>query len=222
MSLLYENLPNQDLKAAIIAQISITAFSLNFLSQTHWVARALVLLSLIFSLMAVYYASTQQRVLGRLLDPKQIRNWIRGYGFVSHEVCDPDEWDPNSRPLNITVERALLSSCFTPSVYAVLTISAPQVLLSAALFSFFIAIGTYLVWSRNLDTNAGTNDSRNVFIVYMTALVISYLAYSLSSLERREKKSEYEVLYENAINWLSGHQAIVRSWNLQENEQEQA
>jgi hypothetical protein len=51
---------------------------LNALSQTHWVARACFVLSLTFALMAVYYATTQQRTLGRLLKAKDVRLWIRG------------------------------------------------------------------------------------------------------------------------------------------------
>jgi hypothetical protein len=200
--------------AAIVAQISITAFSLNLLSQTHWVARALFIVSLTLSLMAVYYASTQQRILGRLLDPKQIRNWIRGYG-VQHAVCDPEEWNPSSLSDKLKQDDILRRICFTPSVYAVLTISAPQVLLSAALLSLLIGFGIYLgfTWTRNLDTNAGHDDSRNVFIVYMTALGTSLFAYELVSLGREKKKSEYVVVRENLNDWLSGHPDIVARWN---------
>jgi hypothetical protein len=55
-----------------------TELFLNFLSQTHWVARAFFVLSLTFALMATYYATTQQRTLGRLLKAKEVRFWIRG------------------------------------------------------------------------------------------------------------------------------------------------
>ncbi|KFZ14085.1 hypothetical protein V501_03412 [Pseudogymnoascus sp. VKM F-4519 (FW-2642)] len=64
--------------AAIVAQIAITGLSLDSLSQTHWVAQGAFVLSLTSSLMAVYYATTQQRMLGRLLQAEQVRLWIRG------------------------------------------------------------------------------------------------------------------------------------------------
>ncbi len=52
--------------------------SLNSLNQTHWVARARFVLSVTFALMAVYYATTQPRTLGQLLNAKDVRLWIRG------------------------------------------------------------------------------------------------------------------------------------------------
>ncbi|KAE9988365.1 hypothetical protein EG327_003394 [Venturia inaequalis] len=64
--------------AAIVAEISITALSLEGLNQTHWLAKGLFLFSLVDALMAVYYATTHQRSMGRLLHPKQVRSWIRG------------------------------------------------------------------------------------------------------------------------------------------------
>lgn len=63
---------NDKKQAAIVAQIAITGLSLNFLSQTHWVARTCFVLSLTFALMAVYYSTTQQRTLGRLLKAKGV------------------------------------------------------------------------------------------------------------------------------------------------------
>ena len=80
--------------------------------------------------------------------------------------------------------QALARSSFTPSLYAVLTISAPQWLLSASLISLLVAFGTYLgfVWTHKLDKNVDPNDSRNVFVTYLTALGASFFAYSLSNL----------------------------------------
>lgn len=66
------------LQAAIVAQISVSALGLANLSQTHWVARGLLMLSLTSALLAVYYSTTQYRSLGQLLQPEQIRLWIRG------------------------------------------------------------------------------------------------------------------------------------------------
>ncbi|ELR07678.1 hypothetical protein VC83_03727 [Pseudogymnoascus destructans] len=69
--------------AAIVAQIAITGLSLDSLSQTHWVARGAFVLILTSSLMAVYYATTQQRMLGRLLQAEQVGLWIRGGNRVT-------------------------------------------------------------------------------------------------------------------------------------------
>ncbi|TID22352.1 hypothetical protein E6O75_ATG11146 [Venturia nashicola] len=65
-------------QAAIVAEIAITALSLEGLSRAHWLAKGLFLFSLVDALMAVYYATTHQRSMGRLLHPQQVRSWIRG------------------------------------------------------------------------------------------------------------------------------------------------
>jgi hypothetical protein len=74
----FNNIRAYHQQAAIVAQISVTAISLSKLSQTHWVASGFLNFSLVSALMGVYYASTQYRVLGRLLQAEQIRLWIRG------------------------------------------------------------------------------------------------------------------------------------------------
>jgi hypothetical protein len=65
-------------QAAIVAQISITALVLPSLNQTHWVAKGFLNYSLVAALIAVYYSTTQHRIVGRFLKPQQIRLWIRG------------------------------------------------------------------------------------------------------------------------------------------------
>jgi len=60
----------------ILAQVAITAFALDGMSQTHWVAKGFLTFCLVASMMAVYYASSQCRVLGRCFRPCEIREWI--------------------------------------------------------------------------------------------------------------------------------------------------
>lgn len=71
-----------------------------------------------------------------------------------------------------------------PSPAAVLTISAPNMLLSASLNSFLLGLGIYLayVWTRNLDTAAGAIGSRAVFLTYIVSLTVCYGIYELSGL----------------------------------------
>jgi len=176
--------PTNGWYSAIVAQIAITGLSLNFLSQTHWVARAFFVLSLMFALMAVYYATTQQRTLGRFLKAKEVRIWIRGGNRQSEATrlvpsfdeiikklrrsrgVDVEEVHVRSRmfPIRVTslpqlasriifdlqsdfwfsepdeyvreisnmdhFKKDLIQCCFTPSAASVITISAPQMLLS--------------------------------------------------------------------------------------------
>src|SRR5271155_218953 len=111
-------------QAAIVAQISVTALSLDNLSQTHWIARAFLVFSVISSLMAVYYATTQQRTMGRLLQPTQVRGWIRGqlppqrhnsiwkFKPASRPRSDPEYYRPIQSDSTSTTDD-LMKSCFT-------------------------------------------------------------------------------------------------------------
>ena len=84
-------------KAAIVAQITITTLSLAGLSQAHWIARGLLALALVASLMAVYYATTLQRTIGLLITAPQLRQWIRGGPFL--RVAQSITRDPRPRVL---------------------------------------------------------------------------------------------------------------------------
>jgi len=155
-----------------VAQIAITALSLPYLSNTHWVSRAFLNISLLTALMSVYYASTQHRILGTLLKPAQIRSWIRGgssinrgnypnhtfpgrnfstlgiYNFFMATLINyPMKYEPSKFSVDDLPDRwiksSLINCCFMPSAAAVLTISAPHALLSSSLFSLFIALGIY-------------------------------------------------------------------------------
>lgn len=192
---------------------------MNALNQTHWIARGLLVLSLTNSLMAVYYSTTQQRVMGRLLHRHQVRLWIiGGSGTVEHtrivpsleqlhdstllrmklelnatvpqshpdveqqdlftarsilyqllpwsilsgqkriHPCDPQAFNAKFSSV-MTLKRDLMRHCFTLSVASVVTLSAPQALLSTSLGSLLIALGIYLrsTWIRNLDNLAGSS-----------------------------------------------------------------
>lgn len=251
------------------------ALSLNFLSETHWVARGFVVWSLTASLMAVYYAARQQQNIGRLLDGKSIRQWIRGGGdgpsaiavlkgvgsrhwleviprmeqvysdmadlagkqgrylFSEKKVrsdrkCDPHQFTANDawtsaaeRSLeggHSLKKRRLMELSFTPSIAAVMTISAPQILLSVALFALLIALGIYFgfTWTRNLDANAGIHDSRNVFVFYIVGLAACVFVYSISGvIQDEEKTTEYRIVEQYCDDWSIAHEDIVRSWGLQ-------
>lgn len=127
--------------------------------------------------MAVYYASTQHRSMGRLLLPGQVRGWIRG------------EYD--QEPDITSTDMTELLKPFKPSPTSVLTISAPQLLLSSSLYSFLVGLGVYVsfVWRRQLDPDAGFNDSRNIFVTYVVSIAVCEIIYSVSSVAQEEQKN---------------------------------
>jgi len=151
-------------QATILAQIAITALSLENLSRMHWTARAFFILSLVSSIIAVYYATKQYRILGRCLHAGQVKAWIR------HPKGEED-WS-SSREMKFA------------SVAAVITVSAPNMLLSFSLNCFLIGLGIYLgfTWTQSLDELAGVNGSRAVFITYVVGLCVCYGIYALSGI----------------------------------------
>ena len=60
-----------------MAQIAITALSLPYLSQTHWVSRAFFVVSLVSGLLSVYYSIFMQRTIGSLYLASDMRDWLR-------------------------------------------------------------------------------------------------------------------------------------------------
>jgi hypothetical protein len=144
------------------------------LSETHWTARGLFTFSLATSLIAVYYASDQHRVLGRCLNSLQIKRWIE------HDREDA-EHVYNMLFGNQKVRHRLPRK---PAASSIMTVSAPVIMLSASVHSFLIGIGVYLgkVWVKELDDDADDDDSHNVFLAYIIGLTVCYGIYGISQL----------------------------------------
>jgi len=140
----------------------------------HWAARAFFIMSLVSSIIAVYYATKQYRMLGRCLYAEQVRTWIKNKASST----GVDEF---------------------PSVASVITVSAPNMLLSFSLNSFLVGLGIYLgfTWTQSLDETAGDNGSRAVFITYMAGLCACYGIYALSStvVANQTYESDRELLW---------------------------
>ncbi|KAJ5629981.1 hypothetical protein N7528_003638 [Penicillium herquei] len=143
----------------------------------HWTAQGFLIFSLVASIISVYFASAQQKTLSRLLNPEDIRFWIRRK--------EPD-LDSNPVDLNFRI----------PSAAAVLTVSAPNALLSLAVHSFLIGFGIYLgcVWINELEESSTKSGKRAIFITYITTASICYSLYSLSNIAASGKVDERLVL----------------------------
>jgi hypothetical protein len=215
------------LQAAIVAQIAITGLSLDNLSQTHWIVKASFVFSIISSLIAVYYASTQQRVMGRLLQAKQVRGWIRGrvpaqrgdslwQSKRSHKFRgDPTDYITLASSAG-NLSPNIMEQCFTPSVASVITMSAPQILLSVSLLSLLLALGMYFgfVWTRHLDVDTGKDASRNVLIFYLITITLCFAIYSVSRIIQEDDiRTERTILLEYAGDFLEKYADVARIGN---------
>jgi hypothetical protein len=101
------------------------------------------------------------------------------------DPCDPNGLIAQSIP-EANFKNFLQRICFTPCVSAVITISAPQTLLTYSLSSLFVALGIYFgfTWTRNLDPDRGLHDSRNVFIMFIVGLGVCLAVYTISQFIR--------------------------------------
>jgi hypothetical protein len=163
---------------------------LDSLSQAHWIARAFFTFSLLSAIMAVYYATKQYRILGRCLRAEQVKTWIRGKNRRIATAPTRGPKKPSRHP-------------DLPSTAAVLTVSAPNMLLSTSLNSLLVGFGVYLAftWTRSLDKDAGIPGSRAVFITYIVGLVFCYGVYGLSGavVANESYVSEHDQLYNEAV-----------------------
>lgn len=142
-----------------MAQVAITALTLEYLSTAHWVARAFFLSSLLAGCASVYYAMYQLRTFGRLITAKDVRNWLRG---LPREIKD--------------------SSKNVPSAAAVLVLDTPRGLVDMAATSFVCGLSIYIVFVfiNSLDVNAGEHDSRNIVVAYFASMWLCGTLYSRS------------------------------------------
>jgi hypothetical protein len=133
--------------------------------------------------MAVYYATRQYRHLGRYSKADQVKRWIATDMIFTLPGLTSDKSGKGPD---------------MPSVASVLTIAAPNILLSSSLLSFLVGLGVYLgyIWTRDLDEDARAGDSKAVFITYAVGLGVCYFAYELSNAVVADQSyvSEWEIL----------------------------
>lgn len=114
----------------------------------------------------------QLRILGRLVSPEKICDWLR---------APPDRIQ--SRYKN------------RPAISSVLILDTPRALVNLAALAFIVALSIYIVFTyvNNLDTDAGPYDSRNVVIVYFVSLWFCLALYQKANIfERIAQKVEVE------------------------------
>jgi hypothetical protein len=177
--------------------------------------------------MAVYYSTTQQRTMGRLLQPIQVRGWIRGqlppqilnskwkFKLAKRPRSDPEHYRPRQSDLTSTTDD-FMKSCFTPSVASVVTMSAPQILLSTSLFTLILGIGVYFgfIWTHHIDIYAQKGDSRNVMAMFLVSTIVSFMVYSLSGLiQDGDTSTEKMILLDYVNDYLEKNPDVAGQWD---------
>lgn len=108
-----------------------------------------------------------------------------------------------------------MKSCFTPSVASVMTMSAPQMLLSASLFTLILGMGIYFgfIWTRDLDIYAQDGDSRNVMAMFLASAIICFMVYSLSGLiQDSDTSTERMLLLGYVKDYVEKNPGIAARW----------
>ena len=155
------------IEGAIIAQVAITALSLPSLSSMHWIARASFLTAVTSGCLSVFYACQLQRIIGKLYEANQIKGWLMlplSKGRIVQAVEEQD----------IELQETSLA--------AVLILSAPFTMVKVSIFSFLIGLATYqgFLYTRNLDSDAGPDHSRDSFIALVGGTGLCYLFFLLT------------------------------------------
>ena len=143
-----------------------TGLSLPSLSSTHWVARACLLFAVTSGCLTVYYCCVLQRTIGKLYQPQLIKDWL---SLPPEKGQNPD--------VNPTRKASLA---------AVFILSAPFNMVKASIFSLLISLAVYqgFTWTRGLDTSAGYDDSRNIFITFMVGTGVCFYFFSFTFLSK--------------------------------------
>ncbi|KAI9722027.1 MAG: hypothetical protein M1812_001987 [Candelaria pacifica] len=156
---------------AIIAQVAITALSLPFLSNTYWTARACFLIAVTSGCLSVYYSCVLQRIVGNFYNAEQIKEWLMVPGPATgteegtHGVQDG-------------------------SLAAIFTLSAPFALVKVSIIAFLVGLAIYqgLVFTKNLDNNTVSGDSRDSFIALMLGTGLCSVSF-LTTLSAKDNES---------------------------------
>ena len=167
-----------------------TSLTLPFLSQTHWIARASFIISVVSGCLAVYFAVMTQKTVATLYTARETRAWLAG-PLPNYFLRAVRNFEPElDRLLSTETEHAFtepehverirrMLTTKNPSVYAVLVMGIPAFMLNLSLGMLLIGLGVYLafIWTRRLDTQAGPNDSRNVFVFYIIGIFTMIATY---------------------------------------------
>lgn len=137
--------------------MAFSALALPNLSMVHWVARAFFLFAVSSGCLSVYYSCVLQRRIGKLYKPSLIRDFLQ-----------------------MITEKNLIDR--PPSFAAVIIVSAPFNMIKLSILALITGLAIYqgFIWTRRLDSNLSENDSRAVFIFFMTGifLCVGFFEYS--------------------------------------------
>jgi hypothetical protein len=126
-----------------MSQVAITALTLPFLGDTHYIARGLFTVSVALSILAIFFTCLQQRTLGFIQRPSELKAWLSN-GILYK---------------NASGKRVFQSSMVTHQL-----LQAPFEVLGIAITLFMVALGMYFgsAYTRNLALNSHGGEGAGV------------------------------------------------------------
>ncbi|KAH7378404.1 hypothetical protein DE146DRAFT_774457 [Phaeosphaeria sp. MPI-PUGE-AT-0046c] len=187
--------------AAIVAQVAITALSLENLASTHWTARAAFVLSLASSALSVFFACLVQQRISSLFGVSDLKDWLSKPAsrielarveiffseFTKAHIMHQATSEPRSESeekswLEIEKQLTQLMSekrWVHASFNAALVIRIPALLLNWSVGAFLVGLGIYLgsSWVQRLDASQPQSSSLGILITYILVTGIGLLLF---------------------------------------------
>jgi hypothetical protein len=149
-----------------MAQVAITALSMDQIYSVHWTAAAFFVSSLMAGLLAVYTAFIVLSTLNNLTGAQQIRGWLTMPVKPSGNDADANGSDNSSHPPSTSSKKASLG--------AALVVSCPIDLLSLSLVCLIIGIGIYFgcIYGYSLSTGWGNGGALGILVFYCLTTIL--------------------------------------------------
>lgn len=143
--------------STIVALIAVTSLLLPSVSKVHWLCSGLWITSMLTAFLSVGFSCKHQRFLGNLL--------------LSD---DEDLWE-----FKKFLHEGNKDTAATPRLGVVLLFSGTKMFFDTSLILYAAGLAVYLgcVWKQDLNTDAGENYSRNIFILFLIVVSLCCFVY---------------------------------------------
>lgn len=187
-----------------MAQVAITAMSLEDMSSVHWIAKAAFVVSLAAGALSVFFACILQQRISSLFGLSDIKDWmikpanLEALKFANHildarpvrnanqPISEEEPWQELENQITQIVKE---SRWVQASFNTALMIKVPALLLHWSVVAFLVGLGVYLgsFWDKSLGAAPSRGDSLGILVAYIIAtafgLLIFYVPTILKYLE---------------------------------------
>jgi hypothetical protein len=181
-----------------VAQVAITALSLDNLNNVHWTAKAAFVASLAAGALSVFFACLLQQQISSLFGSDGVKDWLskpageRELGIISdlimaYKKTQSREGQALSKVKEHIKELKPLVSegrWRKASFNAALMIKIPALLLNWSVGAFLVGLGIYLgfFFSKNPDPSQSHGASLGILITYIVITALGLLLFFTSRL----------------------------------------